>query len=66
MRIAVELEAYGSTMDDIVADANKQWQAFTKNPEARLPHDTEISVQRHSSQDYRGTIFARVKVESND
>jgi hypothetical protein len=66
MRIAVELEAFGETMSDVIADATKQWQLFMKDTEAVLPHDTEVSVQPHTADSYRGTVFARVRVETND
>lgn len=66
MRVAIELEAYGATMDSIVADATKQWREFIKDPEASLPHDTEISVQQHATHEYKGVVFARVRIESND
>jgi hypothetical protein len=66
MRIAVELEAYGATMSAIVADATRHWRDFTGNPEATLPHDTEISVQQHATHEYKGIVFARVRIETND
>jgi hypothetical protein len=65
MRIAVELEAFGETMSDVIADATKQWKEFIEDSDAVLPHDTEISVQRHAADGYRGAVFARVKVETN-
>lgn len=65
MRVSVELEAYGNTMTELMSDANKQWQEFLGDDDASLPHDTEISVERHAEHEYKGTIYARLKVETN-
>jgi len=66
MRTALEIEAHGATMNAIVADAPKHCQHCTGNPKAVLPHDTEISVQQHATHEYKGTVFARVRIETND
>lgn len=66
MRIAVEIEAYGETMADIIQDATEQWQSFIADESATLPHDTEIAVERHSEHEYKAVVYVRRKVENND
>ena len=66
MRVTIELEVFGPTMDDIVADATKQWQEFINDHSAVLPHDTEISVERHAGMEYKGVVYVRRKIENND
>lgn len=65
MRISVEFEAHGSTVNEIIEDASRQWREFMTDDRAVLPHDTEINVTPHDATDYRGTVFARIKVETN-
>lgn len=66
MRLSVEFEAYGQTMDKIISDANRQWKEFTDNSDEVLPHDAEIHVEQHSTTDFKGTVHVRMKVETND
>ena len=66
MRLSVEFEAYGQTMDKIISDANRQWKEFTNDDNAVLPHDTEIHVEQHATTDFKGIVHARIKVETND
>lgn len=66
MRVAIEIEAYGETMADLIRNATEQWQAFIDDDSAELPHDTEISVERHAEHEYKGVAYVRRKIESND
>lgn len=66
MRLSVEFEAYGRTIDAIMLDATKQWKELTNDDEAVLPHDTEIHIEQHATTDFKGTVHTRIKVETND
>lgn len=66
MRVSVELEVFGSTLAELVQNATDEWREFVESDEATLPHDTEIHVEPSASNDYKATVYARVKVENDE
>ena len=66
MRVSIELEVFGSTLAEIVQNANDEWKEFVESDEAVLPNDTEIHVESSVSNDYKATVYARVKVENEE
>ena len=63
MRVSIELEAFGSTLSQIMNDASAQWRAFTEDPDTELPQDTELHIECHAANDYAAKVFIRMKVE---
>lgn len=63
MRVSIELEAFGSTLSQIMSDASAQWRTFIEDPDTELPQDTELHIERHAANDYAAKVFIRMKVE---
>lgn len=66
MRASVEFEVFGSTLDEIQENATRSWKEFMEDDEAVLPHDTEIHVEPSTANDYKATVYVRVKVENDE
>jgi hypothetical protein len=67
MRISVEINVYGSSMDEIVKAATQEWRTITGNSEDELPEGCEVSIV--PSEDlmrgvYNGVVFIRAKMEN--
>lgn len=63
MRMSVEFESFGRTMSEMIENATTQWKEFVENDDATLPNDAEIHVESHTNDEYKGVVFARIKVE---
>jgi hypothetical protein len=67
MRVLVEFEVHGATIDEVVENAESVWREL-KGENSKLPSDTEFSMVPNSigaevPSAYRATVFARVKIE---
>jgi hypothetical protein len=64
MRVSVNFEVLGKTIDNLVEDANSKWKDIS-GTDASLPHDAEMTVEkeRRDSGGLRGSVFVRMKVE---
>jgi hypothetical protein len=67
MRVLVEFEVNGATIDEVVENAESVWREL-KGENSKLPSDTEFSMVPNSigteaPSAYRATVFARVKIE---
>jgi hypothetical protein len=64
MRVSVNFEVLGKTIDDLVEDANSKWKDIS-GTESSLPHDAEMAVEkeRRDNGGLRGSVFVRMKVE---
>jgi hypothetical protein len=65
MRANIEFEVFGETVDLLISEAKRSWRQLTNNPDAELPHDTEINVTPHTASDYKAAVFIRMKVEKD-
>jgi hypothetical protein len=67
MRIAVELQATGYTLDGVVEEARKAWRKFSNNQEAELPAGTELDISQEITVNkdsvYNAKVLIRTKVE---
>jgi hypothetical protein len=62
MRISIEFEVFGKTITEIVNEATKSWKEFYEVDDDRaLPSDTEFHIEQHSAEEYKATVFMRVK-----
>ena len=69
MRVAVELQVTGYTLDDVINSAKKAWQKFSNDESAELPAGAEIDVKQELTVNkdyvYNATVFIRTKIEEN-
>jgi hypothetical protein len=69
MRVAVELQATGYTLDGVIESAKNAWQKFSNNENAELPAATEIDIKQEVTVNkdyvYNATVFVRTKIEEN-
>jgi hypothetical protein len=67
VRVLVEFEVHGATIDEVVENAESVWREL-KGEDSKLPSDTEFSMAPNTVGNdvpsmYRATVFARVKIE---
>lgn len=69
MRVLVEFEVHGDTIDEVIENAEAVWKEL-RGKDSKLPNDTEFSMVPNApgigaQSTYKSTVFARVKVENN-
>lgn len=69
MRIAVELQVTGYTLDNVLEAAKKSWRKFSGDEAAELPAGSEIDIRQEMTVNkdyvYNATVFVRTKIEEN-
>jgi hypothetical protein len=69
MRIAIELQTTGYTLDGVIDNAKKAWQKFSGDSAAELPAGVEIDIKQEMTVNkdyvYNATVFIRTKIEEN-
>ncbi len=61
MRVKVQYEVVGSTIDELIQNANIAWHALTDDDED-LPSTTELHITENEATEYKGTVYTQTTV----
>lgn len=61
MRVRVQYEVVGSTIDELVQNANMAWHALTDDDED-LPASAELHIVENEATDYKATVYAQTQI----
>jgi hypothetical protein len=69
MRLSIEINVTGSTLDEIMSSAVAEWNKLSQSDSQVLPSGSEIDVVPNDGATrpglYRARVFIRTKVEDN-
>lgn len=69
MRLSIEINVTGSTLDEIMSSAVAEWNKLSQSDSEVLPSGSEIDVVPNDSAArpglYTARVFIRTKVEDN-
>jgi|688.fasta_scaffold16356_3 hypothetical protein len=65
MRVSIEFEVIGSTIDELRHKANESWQEFMNVEDEPLPFDAEFIIRPYEVDHYKATVAVRMKIEDD-
>lgn len=69
MRLSIEINVTGSTLDEIMSNAVIEWNRLSQLNSSSLPSGSEIDISPNDSAAHLGQyvarVFVRTKVEDN-
>lgn len=68
MRLAIEINVTGSTIDEITTKALAEWNRFSESTHSALPSGSEIDITHvaENQTQYNARVLIRTKVENNE
>jgi hypothetical protein len=69
MRLSIEINVTGSTLDEIMSNSIVEWNRLSQSDSSSLPSGSEIDITPNQSAAHQGPyaarVFIRTKVEDN-